>query len=319
MKKSVKIFSVLLLAGFLLLAVLLSAVAGFRAYGSRLEVDRGGGLLSTDGDSVKILHLSDVQTSNIIECAMAYPTVKQMVKKTEPDLIVLTGDNISNDSGYDVLAAFVGLMDSFEIPWAPVLGNHDPNSAVPMEELCRALENSEYCLFKTGNLSDRYGNYRYDLSIGGETVRSLIFMDSEKEGFTAEQVRWYGETVSSLPLCDGEILPSFAFFHIPIPETAAAHEQYALDPTVGSGVQVDEVRTQALDEGFFSEVKRLGSTDALFYGHDHRNNTFIEYEDVLFCYGRKTGITVYYEPGVLGANLITVTADGFTVERVDCK
>jgi hypothetical protein len=188
-----------------------------------------------------------------------------------------------------------------------------------MDNICHAFEKSEYCLFKTGDLTARYGNYYYNLEIGGEIVRSLIFMDSEKEGFTSEQVAWYKDTVTKIASDAGKQIPSFAFFHIPIPETIAAHEQYALNPNNGSGTQVDPVRVQSLDTGFFSAVKDLGSTDALFYGHDHRNNTFIEYDNVLFCYGRKTGITVYFEPGTVGANLITVTADDFTVNRVNWK
>lgn len=318
-KKILITLSILLTAAILALLFAFLAITNFTSYGSSLTVNKDAALLSTNSDGIKILQLSDIQTSNIIECAMAYPTVKRLVDKTRPDLIVLTGDNISNGSGEDVLTAFISLMDSFEIPWAPVFGNHDPNSKVPMLDICAALEKSEYCLFKTGNLKDRFGNYFYNLEIDGNVIRSLIFMDSEKEGFTEEQVGWYKDTVTEIKNVEGHTVPSFVFFHIPIPETASAHQKYKDDPTVGSGKQVDEVRVQDLDYGFFSAVKELCSTDALFFGHDHRNNTFIEYEDVLFCYGRKTGITVYFEPGTVGANLITVTADNFGVERVDWK
>ena len=318
-KKILIAFIILLIIGTLFLLGMFFAITNFTAYGSSLGINKEENILFSDEDEIKILHLSDIQTSNIFECAMAYPTVKRVVEKTRPDLIVLTGDNISNGSGDDVLSAFINLMDSFEIPWAPVFGNHDPNSAVPMENICSALENSKYCLFETGNLKDRYGNYFYNLEIDRKVARSLIFMDSEKEGFTEEQVSWYKNTVNDIESDTGNPVPSFVFFHIPIPETLTAHEQYKSDSSIGSGEQVDEVRVQSLDNGFFSAIKECGSTDALFFGHDHRNNTFIECDDVMFCYGRKTGITVYFEPGTVGANLITVTADDFTVNRINWK
>ncbi len=55
----------------------------------------------------------------------------QAVEVTKPDLIVLTGDNIygeMDDSGtvWDELCT---KMDSYEIPWLSVFGNHDNESA----------------------------------------------------------------------------------------------------------------------------------------------------------------------------------------------
>lgn len=299
--------------------ILFFAITNFISYTSSLTVDEAKRTLSSNEESITILQLSDVQTANLIECAMAYPSVKRMVDKCRPDMIVLTGDNISNNSDVTVLSAFINLMDSFELPWALVFGNHDRNSAVPMKDICSSLEASRYSLFKTGYLDDRYGNYYYNIELQGETVRTLIFMDSAKSNFTEEQVEWYENTVSSISKREGEVIPSFVFFHIPIQQTEAAHQLYAENPTVGSGIRADKIDVQNEDTGFFDTAKALGSTDALFYGHNHKNNTFIEYEDILFCYARKTSVTVYFEPGMTGANLITVTADDFAVERVDWK
>lgn len=311
-----------LVAVLLMLAVLLTsfilAVTNSRAYGSRLSVDKESGALSFERESIKILQLSDVQTSNLIESAIAYPMLKRVVRRTEPDLIVLTGDNISNGSGKQVLNTFIKLMDSFRIPWALVFGNHDIRSAVPPEDICKAYEASEYCLFKRGNIEERYGNYFYKLEQDGKAIYSLIFMDSAASSFTKEQVEWYGDTVAAISEGSGYTVPSFVFHHIPIAETLAAHEAYARDPSLGSGRQASDIRTQSADTGFFDTLLTLGSTKALFYGHDHRNNTHINYNGVLFCYATKTGRTVYYEEDSLGGNLITLRSDStFTVERID--
>ena len=304
---------------FLLFALGCIFISGGEPYGSRVRVDRQRREIHYTGSEISILQLSDIQTSNLVECAMAYPTVKWSVARTRPDLIVLTGDNISNGSGNGVLDAFINLMDSFKIPWAPVLGNHDPNSAVPIEQLCERLEASEYCLFDTGDIQNRYGNYSYTLVNDGVATETLIFMDSGKEGFTEEQVRWYEDTLLESEKKYSHTPSSLVFFHIPIKETLKAHEAYADDPEIGSGEARSEVRVQSLDSGFFDAVIRLGSTRGLFYGHDHENNTQILYRGVLFCYGTKTGITVYFSKDSLGANLLTLGRDGeLEVERINC-
>lgn len=296
------------------------AVTNFKAYGSSLNVNKETCTLSGGGEEIKILQLSDVQTSNLIESATAYPMIKRLVKRTEPDLIVLTGDNISNGSKKGVLNTFIRLMDSFEIPWAPVFGNHDIRSALSPKEICKAYEQSEYCLFKEGNIANRYGNYYYKIERDGKIEYSLLFMDSADSNFTKEQVDWYENTIIEISSECGYTVPSFVFYHIPIEETLAAHEAYAIDSSIGTGRQVSKVRTQKVNTGFFDKVLALGSTKALFFGHDHRNNTHIRYQDVLFCYATKTGKTVYYERDSLGGNLITLYADtSFTVERVDGK
>ena len=293
------------------------AVFNFNEYVTTLSVNEEKGELELLGECCKILQLSDVQTSNLVESAIAYPMVERVIKRTEPDLIILTGDNVSNGSSPRVVKRFITFMDSFEIPWALVFGNHDYNSDLSPAELCEAYEESEYCLFKRGSISDRHGNYHYNLTANGETFYSLIFMDSEKDGFIDEQVEWYKSTVEGIKTSEGKTIPSLAFFHIPIKETADAHEAWAFDSSIGTGRLVDDVRTQNLETAFFDTVCALGSTKGLFYGHDHENNTMITYRGVLFCYATKTGRTVYYANDSLGGNLITIRRDAtFTVERI---
>lgn len=309
------LFFIAVTATVLVLLVPVLTIKNFKAYDSSVTVNEQERLISSDSDSITLLQITDIQTKDLIECGMAYPTVKYLVEKHRPDMIVLTGDNISNGATTEVLSAMIDLFDSFELPWALVLGNHDRDSDVPLDKMCKALEKSEYCIFNTGYLDDRYGNYYYNVELNGETVRSLIFMDSERSGFTEKQVEWYRNTIRSIADSEGKVVPSIAFFHIPIQETVDANELYAVDPSVGSGETREEICTQDKNS-FFEAVKELGSTDGLFYGHDHVNNSIVEYEGVLFCYGMKSAMTVTYDRDMIGGNLITITADGFTVERV---
>ena len=58
---------------------------------------------------------------------LCYDFIRETVEKTEPDLIIITGDLIygAYDDNGSVLLDFIRFMESFDIPWAPVFGNHD--------------------------------------------------------------------------------------------------------------------------------------------------------------------------------------------------
>lgn len=299
-----------------LLEHMFESIKNYEPYTSSLVVNKDENLLISDKESIKILQLTDLQTKNLFECAMAYPTVKKLVEENKPDLIVLTGDNVSNGANYGVVMAMIELFDSFEIPWALVLGNHDHSDYVTEEEMSLMFENSKYGIYQTGSITNKHGNYYYNLSLNGEIVRTLIFMDDSDYAINEEQIEWYKNTVNMISEKEGKVVPSFVFFHIPTQETAIALSMYEQDSSIGSGFAYKDDTMVDADAGFFDAVKQLGSTEAIFYGHNHFSNAIIKYEGVLLCYGMKSAYTVDYNVDRVGGNLITITSDGFDVERV---
>lgn len=303
-----------------LLLVLSVVLAFFARAGTISAVDSAlaerSGVLGFRGEEFRILHLSDVQLANMGERRAVYPIVKEAVQRAAPDLIVLTGDNLHDDAKLAVLEDLVRFMDGFCIPWASVPGNHERGVAFSEDAYIAALEQSRYGLFVRGTVDGRWGNYALELQKNGSTVMTLLFMDSGTNGFCDEQITWYEQTLSDVHERAGRVLPSFAFFHIPVAEAKGAHEAFASDPLIGSGECREHVDTQA-ENGFFEAVRRIGSTKALFYGHDHINNTHINYQGVLFAYALKSGKSCYWHDDMLGGNLITVRQDGsFAVERL---
>lgn len=286
---------------------------------SRLTVNEKNSALSFEGDGdIKILQLSDVQVSNAFVLKQPFAMVEKLVDETQPDLIVLTGDNLGDDCSVPVFFRFISFMDSFEIPWAPVLGNHDYNTKVPVAYQAKKYEDSEYCIFREGNIPGSYGNYAYTVERDGNAVHSMIFMDSGVDGFTKEHTSWYENTVRSLAKQNGgKVLPSWAFFHIPTKETALAYEACQNGKAAYDGEINEKVGYQEKDVGFFDKVKKLKSTSALIYGHDHVNSLITEYKGVSLCYALKSSNTSYYQSNLLGANLFRLKNDNsFTVERV---
>lgn len=278
------------------------AINNSRVYESSLAINKEQYKLEkTTDEPIKILQLTDLQFASYFEAGLSLGIAKGVIAKTKPDLIVLTGDNITNNSDRKHAELLVRFFDSFRIPWALVLGKHDYCSKLSPVELSDIYESSEYCIYSRGNVDDSFGNYAYSIVHGDQIDFSLLFMDSGTDGFASKHVDWYENQVNQTTAANGgTVVPSFVFYHIPTRETEIAWQQYKEDRTIGSGWNNETVCAQGADVGFFDKVLELGSTKALIYGHDHVNNTLIDYQGVKLCYGLKSGMTCYYMPGMLG-------------------
>ncbi len=284
---------------------------------SRIEVDKEQGILNVTENSVKILHLTDLHINGKIEMPMVFSIIKSAVMKSEPDLIVITGDVFSSHCIEKDVATLCDFFAHIGIPWAAVLGNHDDETPYSLEELSSVLENGENSLFKRGDLSDRYGNYYYYLHFPDGKVQQLIFMDTRSAGFTEESVTFYENAVLDSAQFDGENkTQNLLFYHIPLQEMQDAVNAYNKDSSIGSGKIGEPLCLQDTSVGFFEKVLELNRTQAMIFGHDHYNNTIINYLGIDFCYGTKTGIAGGHN-FKLGGNLITMNSDGeYTIERL---
>lgn len=136
-----------------------------------------------EGRDIRVLQLTDVQTisaeqkrypnrisdSGKADTYLGYQRyIGQVIERYDPDFIIMTGDNTYgefDDSG-EQLVALIEFMETFEIPWAPVFGNHDNESNMGVDWQCEQFENAEYCLFKQRTLTGN-GNYSVGITQGG--------------------------------------------------------------------------------------------------------------------------------------------------------
>ncbi len=288
-----------------------------KAPGSRIEVSNEEGTLIASENDIKILQLTDLHTNGKIEMSLMFSIVKATIMKSKPDLIVITGDVFSNGCDEENIETFCAFMAQFDIPWATVLGNHDDETPYSLEELSTILENSQHSLFKRGDLSDRHGNYYYYVHFPDGNVQQLIFMDTRSGGFNEESVAFYENAVLDSAKFDStNEVQNLLFYHIPLQELRDAINAYEKDPSIGSGKIGESPSLQSLSIGFFDKVLELGKTKAMIFGHDHSNNTIINYKGVDFCYGTKTGLAGGHN-FKFGGNLITLTSDGnYTIKRM---
>lgn len=255
--------------------------------------------------------------------------IRSLVAQTRPDLIFITGDIVygSFDDDGSTLDWFCRLMASFRIPWAPVFGNHDNETAKGVTWQCERLENSEYCLFKRGNVTGN-GNYTVGITVGDKLKFVLYMLDSngclKPAGLYADQFEFVRSRASNIRTAYGQTVPSLLAYHIPTEEfvTAEKVKGYLRDDRIFYTIGVD---VPAKDGDFGSKhenVRVPQSADAspdLFalaeecglvavcVGHWHNVNTCIIYRGIRFVYGLKTGQYDYHMPGQVGGTLLRVT------------
>lgn len=92
-----------------------------------------------------------------------------------------------------------------------------------------------------------------------------------------------------------ETVQSLLFIHIPLLEVREAYNEYLEAGEKNTddityirgevGEKAPYVYSSEREEQMFETILELGSTKAMFYGHDHLNNIVLEYKGVILCYG----------------------------------
>ncbi len=251
------------------------------------------------GEEVKIMQVTDLHLAYGIDDYdnQTLKLIGDLAKSDNYDLIVITGDLTMSPIAPQLFPKIIKYMESLEIPWTFVFGNHeaDFNS---YDELLAKIKNTEYLYFKIGpELTDGgYGNFKIQFTKNNQVFYNAYFLDSkaEREIYTEEegeydflseaQVTWYEDSVST------DTKDSVVFMHIPL-------RQYIVDPEGDTYVGIfreDKVYAQGVDTGFYDAMVTYGFTKGVFVGHDHKNDFYIlTDDDIMLAYGRATGFNGY--------------------------
>lgn len=264
-------------------------------------------------------------TDRVEECCYDYLT--ETINATNPDLILLTGDLVYGefDDNGTAFTSLVNFMETFEIPWAPVFGNHEGETALGIDVYCDQLEAAEYCLFKQRELTGN-GNYSVGIRQDNEIKRVFFMLDSNgcgaasaaslanghtitSQGFGADQIEWYTQTAKTIKAVSPATKLSFAF-HIQIAAFEEAYAQYGFDSSkvTSSNILAKPINIDLLSDkkdgdfgylgrglkgpwdpnnAIYDGMKELG-VDSIFVGHEHCNSASVVYEGIRFQYGQKS-------------------------------
>ncbi len=283
-----------------------------------------------------ILNLADVQLNDDEVFAdmgtRSNNMIANLVEQTNPDLITLTGDNAWGTVAYMEL---IKLVDSFGIPWAPVMGNHDGQGCVSEFWAAELFTQAENCLFQFGPEDMGYGNYILNITENGKTIHTLFMMDTHnnrnyklEDGTVLEkeydhlwpaQMKWYRWAVNGIADMEGRTVESTVFMHIPVIqyryawEAAWNEETQSFNPEYAEtsfGKNSEWVCSAPVDNGFFDLCKELGSTKNMIVGHDHVNSSSIVYDGIRLTYGLKLGEGCYFEEGMTGGTTLSINSEG---------
>ena len=254
------------------------------------------------------------------------------------------------------IKTFANLMESLGVYWDVTFGNHDSEvySYYDRKAVAEFYESEEYkyCLFQAGPEDvDGYGNHTIEVkNSNGVITQAIILIDSQAyvnnslietikgtyDNIHPNQVEWYESEILRMNAENKKSseeagpVKSLAFFHIPLVEMDDAWTEFRengykdtnnfkyIEGIIGeTGRQVCCGYGQ---DDMFEKMLELGSTKAMFNGHDHVNNTTFEYKGIQFSYGYSIDYFAYSNIDELGSQrgctMITCKPDSsFTIDK----
>ena len=288
-----------------IISVLLAFVLVFGISVTAFAADDEKTLKFGEDGKFSIMHVTDTHLeSDNIDASVWL--IGQALDRENPDLVVVTGDNVYNDDDAEITKGYITkLMNTFEernIPVAVTFGNHDSERGAMSREELMAFYNTFSCSVSVddGELLSGCGTYNLPvMSSDGTKVKFNVWVfdshDYDDEGeygwVKKDQVEWYKETSDALRLQnDGEKVYSLVFQHIIVPEvydvlkkadktTLFAFEHifnkgdyYMFNPdSVNYGTLNETPCSGKQNDGQFDAMVEKGDVLAMFTGHDHTN------------------------------------------------
>lgn len=245
-----------------------------------------------------------------------YTTVEKVMEAEKPDLVVLTGDIVTEDNPQDAYRKLATIFEKYKTPWAMVFGNHDSEHNFPRNDLAVFLQKLPYCI--NSDKAETYGYSNFVLPVlnkDGKPVAQLYFMDSNMYStleplvggwgwFTHEQVGWYREKSRKLTASNNGLpFPALAFFHIPLSEYTNAWNNKLNLPV---GVKNEDECSPEINTGMFAAMLESGDVMGTFVGHDHINDYIGVHFGIALAYGRVTKTMAEAEDPKAGGRVIVL-------------
>ena len=252
----------------------------------------------------KILQLTDIHYIYGDERALpSLECIERTISTEMPDLIVVTGDLIYGKPANESFRTVMEAINKFGIPFCFTFGNHDDENGLSRSELYDIAR--EY----SNNVQPDRGDAvspDYCLSIlshdGSRTASVIYLFDSNAyckkkniggyDWIHRNQIEWYCERSKAFTKANGDsVVPSVAFFHIPVPEFGQA----ASDNNVAiTGTRMESGGFPKVNSGLFTAMQEMGDIMGIFVGHDHDCDFAADYKGILLAYGCYSGGNTVY-------------------------
>ena len=254
---------------------------------------------------------------------LCFNYLDEIIAAANPDYIIITGDLVHgmyDDKGTSLLA-LIEYMESKKIPWSPIFGNHDNESAMGADWQCEQFAKAEYCVFEQKTLSGN-SNYSVGLAQDGELLRVFYMLDTNAVddpseaslanghtfsnycGAKPDQIAWCLEQVEQVRRYAPKTEISIACHIQPKVFEEAYFVKYGWSlqenkPNINIDLYEGKeegdfgyIGKQLIggwdhDKAFFNAMKGYG-LDSIFVGHVHYNTASVVYQGVRLHYGVKS-------------------------------
>ena len=272
----------------------------------------------------KILMMSDIQeTLAYDKRTLLY--MDKLIEKTQPDLIILGGDNCdgtilkTEEELAKYLKIFTEPMEKRKIPWAHVFGNHDHD--IEVDEIIKTTmyENFEYCISK--HTEDIYGTTNFVLPIKHSQNDNIVFniwgldsnnkisdcnikvdkniknmnmptMSDKWDIIHFEQLMWYWNSSKELENYCGNLINGLLFMHIPPWEFQYIVDNPTLTKCTGSTKEI--MKIGMFNSGLFSTILQRKDIICIASGHSHNDCFEGNFCDIKMCLDACAGYSMKY-------------------------
>ena len=314
--------------------------------------------LAYDNESLKfssngeftILMFTDIE-ENELPMSDSMDLLYAAVEKTNPDLIVYNGDNLSVKSGDNSSSNVEKAVEAItkpavdnNIPFVVIFGKRDTESGVSIDKQLEIYENVNGCMVGKKCVSTS-GNGAYNIPIKSSTneenVFNLWFFNScllnENEGslFAASETEqaerqnaWYEQKSKSLQADNnGKVLPSIVFQHEPVQEfcelleqdsgdTSESSNDFFLNRYVKDKTTIGDFnmypRVPECTNGRFDLWKEQGDVIGAFFGSGHINDIEGTVDGIYLSQTMKSGVRGFGEAKYSGARVIVLNEEDLT-------
>ncbi len=267
--------------------------------GLSLQAQKNGKLSFNASGELKIVQFTDLHIElDRGRNLEVYETIPKIVAYEKPDLVVITGDIVTEDNPQRSYSKLAEIFVKAGVPYAIVFGNHDSEHNLPRKEVAAFIEKLPGTLNKNDKRSEGYTNFVVPVfGRDGKKAALLYFMDSNAYStlkpliggwgwFTHEQVGWYRERSRKFTAENNAVpYPALAFFHIPFPEYEDAWNN-RVNPPVGE--KREDICSPLINTGMFAAMLESGDVMGTFVGHDHYNDYIGVHYGIALAYGRVT-------------------------------
>lgn len=290
---------------------------------------------------------------HIADCQDGYPAISKMLdfidaalKKYQPDLVVLGGDNVVADHDYKevAIAELCNVFVDNETYFTLVFGNHDHQQGFTDDEQLVWYQQygGEYCLAYDAD-PELTGTATHALPILGSGSNKTEFMlymfdsnqyvsvndfEDEYDCVNPDQIEWYKDTSLSVENQEGKKIPGLAFQHIVVGEV---YDALFFESAVDLGVLTPKFNGKTYsflpktdnftgflfefpcpgyyNHGQFDAMVDRGDILGIFSGHDHINSYETELDGIKIINTPGVTFNSYGSDMTRGVRMITVRND----------